>query len=144
MDIEYTLREIEREILLKRFDDPRICFALSYASMGGAFLRNEPYYPHRLDRQLDDQTRRFIQSPRGVKPVAAESALYLSDIFVWYKDVLIKHYGEIKKFRERPDDIRSYLNCILPFLKPEDVSFLETQTPTIKFLKYDWQLNDKP
>lgn len=143
MGLEYTLREIERDILLKRFEDPRICFALSYASMGGAFLRREPYYPHRLDSQLDEQAQRFLQSPRGVVLDRANGILYLSDIFVWYRDILIAKYGQIKKFRDRPDDIRSYLNCILLYLKPEDARFLETISPAVKFIRYDWQLNEK-
>jgi hypothetical protein len=143
MGLEYTLREIEREILVKRFEDPRICFALSYASMGGAFLRNEPYYPHRLDRQLDEQIRRFLQSPRGVQIEVGAATIQLSDIFVWYKDLMIAKYGSIKKLRDRPDDIRSYLNCILPYLKPDDVRFVETGNPAVKFMKYDWQLNEK-
>ena len=143
MGLEYTLREIERDILIKRFEDPRICFTLSYASMGGAFLRNEPYYPHRLDRQLDEQVQRFVRSPRGVLIEQNPATLQLSDIFVWYKDLMIAKYGSIKKFRDRPDDIRSYLNCILPYLKPEDVQFIETTNPAVKLMKYDWQLNEK-
>jgi hypothetical protein len=143
MGLEYTLREIERDILLKRFEDPRICFAISYASMGGAFLRKEPYYPHRIDRQLEEQAKRFIQSPRGVQIDRNSEAVQLSDIFIWYKDLMISKYGEIKKFRDRPDDIRSYLNCIYPYLKPEDAKILDTGSPAVKFLKYDWQLNEK-
>jgi hypothetical protein len=143
MGLEYTLREIEREILIKRFEDPRICFALSYASMGGAFLRNEPYYPHRIDRQLDEQAQRFVQSPRGVLIERDPATIQLADIFIWYRDLMIAKYGPVKKFRDRPDDIRSYLNCILPYLKPEDAKFIETGNPAVKFMKYDWQLNEK-
>jgi hypothetical protein len=143
MGLEYTLREIERDILIKRFEDPRICFALSYASMGGAFLRNEPYYPHRLDRQLDEQAQRFLQSPRGVMIERDPPTIHLADIFIWYRELMITKYGSIKKFRDRPDDIRSYLNCILPYLKPEDTRFIETTSPAVKFMKYDWQLNEK-
>ena len=143
MGLEYTLREIERDILLKRFGDPRICFALSYASMGGAFLRREPYYPHRLDSQLDEQARRFLQSPRGVVIDRGAATVQLSDIFVWYREVMVAKYGQIKKFRDRPDDIRSYLNCILLYLKPEDARILESISPAVKFMKYDWQLNEK-
>ncbi|MHC5213335.1 MAG: DUF547 domain-containing protein, partial [Planctomycetota bacterium] len=55
---EYTLQEIEQDFLLKRYKDPRICFALSNASVGGATLRNEPYTASRLDEQLDDQVKK--------------------------------------------------------------------------------------
>lgn len=143
MGLEYTLREIERDILIKRFEDPRVCFAISYASMGGAFLRNEPYYPHRIDRQLDEQAQRFIQSPRGVQIDRDPATIQLADIFIWYRELMIAKYGPIKKFRDRPDDIRSYLNCILPYLNPDDARFIETSNPAVKFMKYDWQLNEK-
>jgi hypothetical protein len=143
MGLEYTLHEIEFDILIKRFEDPRICFALSYASLGGATLRNEPYYPHRLDRQLDEQARRFLQSPRGVQIDTGAATVHVSTIFVLYKDLMIAKFGSVKKLRERPDDIRSYLNCILPYLKPEDVQFIETANPAVKLMQYDWQLNEK-
>lgn len=144
MGIEYTLREIEREILLGRFGDPRVCLALSYASMGGAILRNEPYYPDKLDEQLDDQARKFMADPRGFEINTAGRMVYLADIFNWYKQDFINKYGDIRKFRDRPRHIQAYLNFIVQYIDADDARYLATQEYTVEFRKYDWRLNEQP
>jgi hypothetical protein len=144
MGMEYTLREIEKEILMERFKDPRIFFALSYASMGGAFLRNEPYYPDKLDEQLDEQARKFLSSPRGFRIDRTKKIVFLSDIFNWYKPVFIEKYGSIKKFRDRQPHIQSYLNFIVNYVSPDNVGYFESDSYVVRFQLYDWHLNEQP
>ena len=142
--MEYTLREIEKEILMARFDNPKICFALSYASMGGAYLRNEPYYPDKLDRQLDEQVEKFLSSPRGLKIDRAGKIIFLSDIFNWYKKVFVANYGSIKKFRNREPHIQAYLNFIVDYVSPEKAGFFGLDNYKVEFQLYDWHLNEQP
>jgi hypothetical protein len=144
MGMEYTLQEIEKEILMARFGDPRIFFTLSYASMGGAFLRNEPYYPDKLDQQLDEQVRKFLSSPRGFRIDKTKKIIFLSDIFNWYKPVFIEKYGSIKKFRDRQPDIQSYLNFIVDYVSPDNVGYFESDNYRVEFQLYDWHLNEQP
>jgi len=139
--VEWTLREIEREKLVKEYGDLRVCLALSYASMGGAILRNEPYYPDRLDEQLDDQARKFLSDPRGFE--ISGRTVYLADIFNWYRQDFIGKYGEIRRFREKPPQIQAYLNFIANYVRPADLRYLETQDYTVEFRKYDWRLNEQ-
>jgi hypothetical protein len=79
MDEEFTLSEIDKRIFRKEFDDPRIFFAVSRGSLSGPPLRNEPYYGHRLNEQLDEQVKRFLSSPLAFK---VEPEIIISDIFV--------------------------------------------------------------
>ncbi len=144
MGLEYTLREIEREKLLQRFKDPRICFALSYASISSALLRNEPYYPEKLDWQLDDQVKKFLQSAKGMKIDRTERVIHLSDIFNWYRKTIIEKYGSIKKFRDLDLRTRAYLNFIINYVSPDDAKYIESTNFTIDFLRYDWNLNEQP
>jgi len=144
MGMEYTLREIEREILLERFKDPRIFFALSYASIGGAFLRNEAYRPEKLDEQLDEQVKKFLSSPQGMKIDRTKKIVFLSDIFNWYKKVFVEKYGSIKKFRDREPDIRAYLNFIINYASGDDIGYLKSNNYAIRFQLYDWHLNEQP
>ncbi len=144
MGLEYTLREIEREILMARFRDPKIFFALSYASMGGAFLRNEPYYPGKLDQQLDEQARKFLSSPRGFRIDKTKKIIFLSDIFNWYKPVFIEKYGSIKKFRAREPAVQAYLNFIVNYVSPDNVGYFESDNYVVRFQLYDWHLNEQP
>ena len=153
MGIQYTLSEIKSEILMKRYQDPRVCFAMSFASTGGAILRNEPYYPSKLDEQLDDQVRRFLASPKGMRIDRSSKKVYISDIFNWNKADFIASYGEIKKFRERREDIRAFLNLITLediagsgnylYISEETAGFFNSKDYEIAFEQFNWHLNDQ-
>lgn len=144
MGIEYTLREIEREILLQRFKDPRICFALSYATLGGAILRNEVYLPEKLDEQLDAQVKKYLATPKGYKIDHDNKIIYLSNIFSSYKGIFIEKYADIKKYRSRKPHIRACLNFISKYVDPDNIKYFESDRYTVKFLQYDWELNEQP
>lgn len=141
--LEYNLREIEQDFLLKRYKDPRICFALSNASMGGAPLRNEPYRADKLDQQLDDQIKRYLKTDEGMRLKKGDRILYLSNLFQMHKDTfLASEYVKVKKFRDRKEEERAWLNFILPYLSKEDVRYLDENSPDIKFIDFDWKLNE--
>ena len=142
--LEYTLREIEREILLQRFGDLRVCFALSYANLSSAFLRNEPYYPDKLDKQLDEHVKKYLSSPRGLRIDNEKKTVYLSSIFNRYKEFFVNSkYAKIKKFRDQPTHIRAYLNFVINYIPPEKAKSLESKGYAVDFLRYDWQLNEQ-
>lgn len=143
---EYTLQEIEWNFLLDAYKDPRLIFALSYASRGGAILRNKPYTAEKLDQQLDDQVRKYLQNPQGLRFDKEDNILYLSNLFTMHnhRDLfLASEYADILKFRDRDPDERAWLNFIWNYLSPEDRLYLETASPDIRFMKYDWHLNEK-
>src|SRR5215510_4983418 len=73
--------EIEHQILRKKFHDPRILFALVCASSSCPKLRREAYVPERLDQQLDEAARVFINDPMRNRIDAQQVAL--SPIFRW-------------------------------------------------------------
>ena len=156
---EYTLREIERDLLLggfeenddseidiliDKFDDLRVIFALTYASKSSAFLRNEAYRPDRLDTQLDEQVKKFLASDRGMVIDKQNNQVSLSGIFDWYKEYfLLSDYSRIKKFRQQPDNIRAYLNFIVRYVSPEDASYLSNADfDARRTVRYHWDLND--
>ncbi|TGD82267.1 DUF547 domain-containing protein [Hymenobacter wooponensis] len=78
-----SLDEIEHGTLRKKYNDPRIHFALVCASISCPRLRNEAYTAEQLDRQLDDQGRDFLNNP-GKNKVGKNEA-QLSKYFDWYK-----------------------------------------------------------
>ena len=151
--MEYTLREIKDEILMARFKDPRVCFALSFASVGSAFLRNEPFYPDRLDEQLDEQVKKYLASPRGLKIDKTKSKVYLSDIFNWNKKDFVAKYGNIKKFRELKPEMRAYLNFITTddllstgryiYISEETAKYLKSSNYQIAHEPFSWHLNEQ-
>jgi hypothetical protein len=141
--LEYNLQEIERELLLERFGDPRICFALSNATRGGALLRKEAYRAQTFNAQIDDQIRKYLSGPNGLKWDNDKKILYISNIFNMHRDIFLKSsYAEIKKFRQRKDDERAWLNFIVSYLPAEQAALLESTDYTLQFIDYDWNLNE--
>ncbi|MBN2512825.1 MAG: DUF547 domain-containing protein [Sedimentisphaerales bacterium] len=141
--LQYNLREIEQELLLLRFKDPRICFALSNATRGGAALRKEPYRAEILSDQLDDQVKQFLASAQGITMEMNTNTAYISNLFNIHRDTFLKSkYAEIKKFRQRKPDEKAWLNFLLFFIKDTDKSFFENHDIILKFKKFDWELNE--
>jgi hypothetical protein len=143
MQVKYTLREIEQLIVLKQFNEPRVCFALSYASIDGPRLRNEPYTGPKLEKQLDEQVKNFISNERGFNINRRKSDVYLSAIFKWHAEALTKKFGTDRKFTDQSPDIRTALNFISGYIPRRDVDYLERKNYSVEYLKFDWTLNEQ-
>jgi hypothetical protein len=123
----YSLNNIEHDILRRQFSTPCIHFALVCASVGCPLLRNEAYSHDRLETQLDEDAKRFIHNTDKVYYNTEEQTLYCSKIFKWYKQDFLKVSQSI------PEYIQTYLSLDIP---------LTAHTP-IKYLDYDWSLNQR-
>jgi hypothetical protein len=121
----FTLDDIEHGILRPRFKDPRIHFVVNCASISCPPLRSEPYTAERLEEQLEDATRRFLNHPDNYRLDGAN--FYVSRLFKWY--------GE--DFNN--DAIGFYLKYADEALKARLQA--AGQSLSVKYLKYDWGLN---
>lgn len=143
MGLEYTLNEIQHEMLLERFPDPRLCFALSYASLGGGRLRQDAYRAETLDEQLNTQTRRYLESDYGYRLDKQEKVIHLSNLFSMYRPVFLKsEYASVKRFRNYPKHEQAWLNFLVSFLPPEDVTFIENNPCTFRMIRFNWALDE--
>jgi hypothetical protein len=116
------LNYIEHTILRKEFNDPRIHAAINCASFSCPLLRNEAYYASRLDEQLNDAMRRFINDPQ--RNQLDKSNIKISKIFSWFA-------GD---FKLNGSSIVDYLN---KYAKKR-----VQPNAKIDFLEYQWELND--
>ena len=135
-----TLDNIEHDIIRKEFNEPRIHMALVCAAMSCPILRNQAYNPENLDRQLDDQTRKFITSSQGFKIDRQQNIVYLSSIFKWYGQDWISSYGTETQFTGSKKE-KAVLNFISQYLNTQERQYLEQGQYKISYLKYDWSLN---
>jgi hypothetical protein len=147
MDEEFTLSEIENRFFRKEFADPRIFLALTLASLDSPPLRNEPYYGAQLDRQLDEQAKRFVSTPSGIKINRQKDKVELSTLFEpklpWYGMEFLPKYGTDKKFKSQTLEIAAVLNFICQHLDKRDVAYLETGNYIVSFKAYDWRVNEQ-
>jgi hypothetical protein len=141
---EFTLRRIEERFFREQFDEPRIFFALYHANLSGPPLRNEPYYGHKLNKQLDDQARKFLSSTRAFKIDRKKHRVYLPLMLKakWYGNEFVEVYGTDRRFLEQPATIRAVLNCITRYISRQDRIFLERKNYSVKYLSYDWTIDE--
>jgi hypothetical protein len=144
MDEEFTFATIEKRFFRGEFDDPRIFFALSYACLSSPPLRNEPYYGDNLNEQLDEQTKRFLSSPLAFSIDREGQKVYLSALFQssWYGKEFLGKFAIDRKFKDQKAETRAVLNFITNYISKEDVNFLQTGNYTIKYMTFDWTIND--
>lgn len=144
MDEEFTFARVDRRFFRGEFDDPRVFFALSSACLSSPPLRNEPYCGFKMDRQLDDQARKFLAGPLAFKIDREKRKVYLSALFQMssYGGEFTEKYAIDRKFKDHPPETRAILNFICHYVSPQDVSFLELGSYTIEYMRYDWTIND--
>jgi uncharacterized membrane protein YdjX (TVP38/TMEM64 family) len=117
----FTLDYIEHKIL-RPMDEPRVHFAINCASVSCPDLRQEAYRSSDLDRQLDEQTKLFLDDKhRGYLYDEQSKTLKLSKIFDWFDEDFDK------------GNVAQWLSAYRSELKDQKV--------TIGYLKYHWDLN---
>lgn len=143
MDKRMTLNEIEHGELRKKFDEPRIHMALVCAAMSCPLLRNEPYTGAKLDEQLDDQSRRFLADTDNFRIDREQNVVFFSSILRWFAKDFVKKYGTDEKFKGRNRKKRAVLNFISGYVDEEDRRYLAEKKYNIKYIDYDWALNEQ-
>jgi hypothetical protein len=138
-----TLNDIEHGILRKKFDEPRIHFALVCASIGCPKLRSDAYQGARLSRQLDDQTRQFLRNAEKFRIDRHDGRVYLSPIFKWFGGDFVKTYATEKGFGGHDGTDRAVLNFISRYLADVDRAYLVSGEYDTEYLDYDWSLNEQ-
>ena len=132
---DLTLDEIESRARAE--GDPRVHFAVVCASSSCPDLRFEPYRGADLDSQLEEQTRAFLaNTEKGLRWQG--DALWVSSIFKWYAGDFTGGSTVVAFFARG-----KILDWILPHL-PEDLAQqIRDAEPSLKYLDYDWSLNDR-
>ena len=129
-DTARTLDEIEHEIIRRRFDEPRIHFALVCAAKSCPPLRHEAYTGPRLDAQLDDQTQSFLHDDTANRIRAGADTIALSRILKWYG----------QDFGPTTDALQRFA---APYFESRVRRNLADASYEVTFLPYDWTLNDQ-
>ena len=139
-----TLNQIEHEILRKQFSEPRIHVALVCAAMGCPRLRNKAYRPSRLDQQLVQDTRAFIANRKKVRIDREANVVHLSSIFKWFAEDFTVKYTPLEGFGQRSTSDKSVLNFIAGQIPAPEAIYLRDAQYDVKYLDYDWSLNERP
>jgi hypothetical protein len=128
-----SLNDVENEKIREGFKDPRIHFAINCAAKSCPPIRPEPYVGSEISNQLDDQVRKFLAGPHGVRLTknGAELVLHVTKIMDWFKDDFEKWGGGQVPFLIR------YVTSD----KRKQIEAAGNQVD-LEFDDYDWKLND--
>ncbi len=134
---ELTLDEIETRA--RDEGDARVHFAVVCASHSCPDLRFEPYRAADLERQLEEQTRAFLSdSGKGLRYDQQRNELWLSSIFKWYAGDFTGGSTVVAFFARG-----KVLDWVLAELPADLADTLRRAGPSVRYLDYDWSLNDR-
>jgi len=138
-----TLNHLEHGILRKQYSESRIHMVLVCAAKGCPQLRGKAYTADKLDEQLNDQSRRYLVSPAGLNIDREKQIVYFSSIFKWYGEDFVARYSPTSGFAGIDKTERAVANFCSAFLVSADRDYLTAGEYAVKFLDYDWSLNEK-
>ena len=140
---DFYLDKIEHETLRKpgAYDEPRVHFAVNCASIGCPMLREEAFTADKLDKQLEEQTVRFLSDRSRNR--YADGKLEVSMIFNWFKDDWTSGYkgfdGKTPAITSREAWFARYAKVLAD--APADQQKIVEGKAVIGHLEYDWSLN---
>lgn len=137
-----TLDNLEHGIVRKQYSEPRIHLALVCAAKGCPTLRSEAYTAEKLDAQLDDQSRRFLASPAGLRIDRGSKVVSFSSIFKWYGEDFVAGFSPPSGFSGLDKTERAVANFCSGFISASDGDHLKAGGYSVKYLDYDWSLNE--
>jgi hypothetical protein len=134
-----TLDDIEHRILRPEFKEPRVHFAINCASIGCPPLSVDPYRSATLTAQLDAAARRYLAREQGVQ--IRGGSLRVSRILEWYAEDFVATFAP--DAAGKPDRLERVARAVvIRFGPPAAVELARQPSTRIKYLDYDWSLND--
>jgi hypothetical protein len=124
-----SLNDVENDRIRAGFHDPRIHFAINCAAQSCPPIRPEPYTGAKIDEQLDDQVRKFLTGPHGVR--IEKNVVHTTKIMDWFGEDFDKWAGGKVAFLKKhlPADRARQLEAA-------------GADPKFEYDDYSWKLND--
>lgn len=128
-----SLNDVENEKIRESFKDPRIHFAINCAAKSCPPIRPEPYTGAEISNQLDDQVRKFLAGPNGVRLEKSGATLVVhgTKILDWFAEDFDRWGGGRVPF-------------LIRYVASDKRKQIEAAGNQVKlaFDDYDWKLND--
>lgn len=119
-----SLYALENDVI-RLLGDERVHFALNCMVVSCPRLPREPFTPANLDRQLDEEARRFFAEPRNLELAPDRRLARVSSLLEFYTE----------DFLAKSPTLTAYINRHAPVSIPPDYA--------IEFIDYDWSVNDQ-
>jgi hypothetical protein len=122
-----SLYDYETKVI-RPLGEPRVHFALNCMVRDCPRLPREPFRAERLEAQLEAAAREFFSKPKHIRVDSEKREVWLSEILDFYPNDFVAD-GKRQSMIGYANRFRS---------EPIDPSF------SVKFIPYDWTLNQQP
>lgn len=127
---KYSLNDIEHKIL-RKMSEPRIHFAIVCASISCPEILNEAFEADKINNQLENQARRFLNDKSRNHFDLKNRKAYLSKIFDWFDE----------DFGTSDENVLRFVSNYLPENLSEEIKHNLSRWE-ISFNDYNWNLNE--
>lgn len=127
---KYNLNNIEHKIL-RKMNEPRIHFAIVCASISCPALRNEAFEAEKLETQLEEQTRLFLNDTSRNSFDLKNRQAKISEIFNWFEE----------DFGNSDENILKLIANYIPENISKDIKSNISKWD-ISYNDYNWDLNE--
>lgn len=126
-----SLNDVENDKIRAGFKDPRIHFAINCAARSCPPMRPEAFVGAKVNEQLDDQARVFLNGPAGAKisRSGSKATMTVTKVMDWFDDDFNDWGGGVVPFATK-------------FLSADKKAQLAGAKVKVEFYDYDWNLND--
>ena len=141
--LRISLNQIRDNFLIQNFRDEKIDTVLACGAKSCPRLSQEAYTGPRVEGQLYLKARAFVNDPVFNSVVPGKKQIKISRIFKWYANNFRLDFGQT----EKPEKFTVEENAVVRFLSyysdtQDKIQYLEQRNYKIKYLPFDWSLND--
>lgn len=127
---KFSLDEIEKKIIIKKYKDPRIHYVLVCAAESCPVLISKAYTIENLNELFDTQASFFLNDKSKNRINSEDKTIELSTIYKWYKS-------------DFTDKDSTVINHIKKYINETDKDFIsKNNVEEINYLDYSWKLNE--
>ncbi|MCP5246339.1 MAG: DUF547 domain-containing protein [Burkholderiales bacterium] len=120
------------------YNEPRIHFAVNCASIGCPALLNEAFTGEKLEQQLEAVTKAFLEDRSRNRFNPSTGRLEVSKIFDWYSKDFESGWGGWRSLKQF---LTHYADSLTD--NEQEKRTVAAGNFRVRYLDYDWKLNDK-
>ncbi len=136
------LNKIQKRELIGKFGDEKIHLVLACSGKSCPKLSRDAFTGPKVEGQLFKAAKDFVVDTERNKIVPGDRKIWLSRLFKWYKQDFWIDFGAPTNDRNLlPDDyaVLSFLSHYIDDI--EKIKYLEEGNYKVKYLDFDWSLN---
>jgi len=134
---ELTLNDIEHKRLRAELKEPLIHFAINCASIGCPILSSEAYKTANLYEHMESSAKALLKNREQFRIDYQSKTIHFSKIFKWFGEDFNK-YNHVTTYKKH----NGIVSFAVKYLPKARGNFIKNNKLDVKFLHYDWNLNE--